>query len=81
MSLLSFQWYDTKGKGEDYRETVFCFDGKRVYFYENNDLIETKLADILTDVVSTDIIDLADFNCTIVRRKVPRGYKNVTRVA
>lgn len=81
MSVVSFQWYDTKGKWKDYRETIFCFDGKRAYFYEDNDLIESKLADILTGVVSTSTIDLSNFNCATTRRKVPKGFKNAIKVA
>lgn len=81
MSVLSWQWYDTKGKRNDYRETVFCFDNKRVYFYDDNDTVETLISKVLTGELQTGgVLDLTDFDCVPSRVNPPRGFRKVEKI-
>lgn len=81
ISILSYQWYDTKGKGKDYRETILCFDGKHVFFYDHNDTIETEVYRILTGDLVSDKIDLSAYDCSPARLKPPKHYKRVEKIA
>lgn len=90
ISVFSFDFYDKKGKGEDYRETVLCFNGIRIFFYKNNDEIEDKIYRALKGYYveesgnrvsyKTDVLDLTDYEASVVRRKIGKHYDYTMRV-
>lgn len=81
LTVFSFQWYDSKGKKEDIRETIFCFDNNRLYCYKDNDALEEKIRDCLLGKISTDTLDLTDFEFWSDRFSFPKSFKLVKRIA
>ena len=80
LSVFSFQWYDSKGKKEDVRETILCFDNKRIYCYKDNDALEEKVSACLLGV-SPITLDLTDFELCSDRFSFPKSFKLVKKVA
>lgn len=80
LTVFSFQWYDSKGKKEDIRETIFCFDGKRLFCYKDNDALEEMIKARLTGGLVTDTLDLTDFEFYVDRFSFPKSFKLVKRI-
>lgn len=80
LSVFSFQWYDSKGKKEDIRETIFCFDNKRLYCYKDNDALEERLSTYLLSSIP-HTLDLTDFEFYVDRFSFPKSFKLVKRIA
>lgn len=80
ISVFSFQWYDSKGKKEGIRETIFCFDNKHLYCYKDNDALEERLSTYLLSSIP-HTLDLTDFEFCSDRFSFPKSFKLVKRVA
>ena len=91
VSYRSYQYYDTKGKGEDYRETVLEFGNSTIFFYKGNDFVEQEIEKALHGgwwdefhncwvSVNPNLLDLSHFESVVERKKVPRHYARVQRV-
>lgn len=82
IAYYSHLWYDTKGKKEDYVETVIWIDNKPHYVYEDNDSLESYLNLELNSIGGGDIIlQLADYKIHVNRKSIPKHYKMAHTVA